>query len=75
MAVVPTVVSFMYMHLSTKNRCFECQWKIIPFFVNNIFRQKGQLNSDVVLAGILILFSVAGAVGVGAGVEASSKAW
>ena len=34
----------------------------------------GHLKSDVVVAaGILVLFSVAGVVGVGAGVEASSE--
>ena len=36
------------------------------FFVGSIIVQKGQLNSDVVVAGILVLLSV---------VEASSEAW
>ena len=47
---------------------------IIPFLVGSIFVQRGQLNSDVVVAGILVVFSVVGVVGVGAGVEASSEA-
>ena len=40
---------------------------------------EGHLNSDVVVVvvviGILVLFSVAGVIGVGAGVETSSEAW
>ena len=36
---------------------------------------EGHFNSDVIAPGILILFSVVGVVGVGAGVEASSEAW
>ena len=43
-------------------------------FFGSIFEQRGHLNSGVIV-GILVSFFVAGIVGVGAGVEASSEAW
>ena len=46
----------------------------ILFIEGSIFVQRGQPNSDVVAAGILVLFSVAVVVGVGAGVEVFTKA-
>ena len=36
---------------------------IIPFLVGSIFVQGVQVNSDVVVAGILVLFSIACVVG------------
>ena len=63
------------MPLSTENRCFQQQWLIIPFLVCSIFVQSGQLNSGVVVAGVLVLLPVVGVVGIGAGVEASSETW
>ena len=44
--------------------------------VRSNFVQRGQLNSDVVVViGILVLFSAACVVVVGADVEDSSEAW
>ena len=69
------MVLFTCMPLSTEYRCFVEQRLIIPFLVGSVSVQKGHLNSGVVVAGILVLLSVVGVVGVGAGVEASSEAW
>ena len=47
----------------------------ILFLVGIISVQSLHLNSDVVIVDILVLFSIVGVVGVGAGVEVSSEAW
>ena len=75
MLIVPTVISFINMPLSTENRCFQQQWLIIPFLICSIFVQSGRLNSGVVVACILVLLSVMGVVDVKASVEAYSEAW
>ena len=69
------MISFIYMPLNKECRCFVQQQSISPFLIGSIVVQRGQLHSDVVIAGILILFPVVGVVGVWAGVEASSDAW